>query len=91
MSSQPTSKVYRKRTPLLHNGLGMKNRGNLLVRVHAGILGGEIWNGGLDVGTVAWCLFLGGKKNTAESRAAWWIKEKETVSVENFLLRLNPP
>lgn len=61
MSSQPTSKVYRKRTPLLHNGLGMKN---LLVRVHAGILGGEIWNGGLDVGTGGWCLFLGGKKTS---------------------------
>lgn len=58
MSSRPTSKVSRKRTSLLHNGHGKKN---LLVRVDGGIPEGEIWNGGVDVGTVGWCLVLGGK------------------------------
>lgn len=66
MSSRPTSKVYRKRSALLHNGLGMKN---LLVRVDGGIPGGEIWKGGMDVGTLGWCLLLGEIKTAG---AAWW-------------------
>lgn len=81
MSSRPTSKVYRKTTPPLHNGLGMKN---LLVRVDGGILGGEIWNRGLDVGMVGWCLFLGGGGNPARADQPGGVTEKETVSVENL-------
>lgn len=74
MSSRPTSKVYRKRTLPLHNGLGMKNPRvrdrNLERRVGCGF--GRLVS------------VFRRKKNPAGAEQSDGVKEKETVWVENL-------